>query len=170
MTIIEEKIAKLTNQQALSILDSLAGEFAEIDTPEGKQDQALALQVLLAQEKEAIDTFQVAEADADSAGGAAREILLLMAQVPQIKVSLAQWLDSPPTQEAAAVPLVLAAPAVLSGCIAFLYVVGHVHFKRHPDGKWEVTYDPEKLTPLDKTMKDTISILAKVMRSMLPGK
>src|SRR6516162_4393153 len=51
------------------------------------------------------------------AAGAARQLLLLMAQLPQIRLSLDQWLDNPPLQEAAAVPLLLAGRRFLPGAL-----------------------------------------------------
>ncbi len=93
----------------------------------------------------------------------------MMAQVSEVQTSLDEWLDHPPTQEAAdAIPLLLAAPVVYSGCIAFLYVVGHIHFKHHPDGAWEFAYDPAQQTPLDKTMPAIVQKLADLIRSMTP--
>src|SRR5215207_6727231 len=100
-----EKVAQLTDQQALSIVDSLAGEFATAETPEGKEAQAQALQALLTNAGQAVDLKQAAESDASSAAAAARQLLLMMEQVPEIKTSLDEWLDHPPTQEAAAIPL-----------------------------------------------------------------
>jgi len=164
MSTRQEKIAQLTDQQTLSIVDSLAGEFADADTPERKEDQAQALQALLSQQGEPLDVSGIAEADAATAAQVARQLLQTMAEVPEIQPSLDEWLDSPPTQEAAAIPLLLAAPIVLTGCIVVLQVVGHVTFKRHTDGKWEFAYDPTKEVPLDKTMKDIVKALVTVMR------
>jgi hypothetical protein len=164
----EEKVANLTDQQALSIVDSLAGEFADAETPEGKTEQASALDALFAKQGESVDVSEAAEADPAEAAAAARQLLVMMARVPQMQPSLDEWLDHPPTQEAAAVPLVLAAPVVLAGCIALLYVVGHVRFKRDASG-WEVEYDPSKETPMDESMKDIVGTLAGVMSSMTTG-
>ncbi len=164
MSTRQEKIAQLTDQQALSIVDSLAGEFVDAGTPERKEDQAQALQALLSQQGEAPDVSRIAEADIATAAQVARQLLLIMAEIPELQPSLDEWLDTPPTQEAAAIPLLLAAPVVLTGCIVVLQVAGHVTFKRLPDGKWEFAYDPAKQAPLDKTMKDIVQALVKVMR------
>lgn len=164
MSTRQEKIARLTDQQALSIVDSLAGEFADADTPERKEDQAQALQALLLQQGETLAVSHIAEADTSTAAQVARQLMLIMAEVPELQPSLDEWLDTPPTQEAAAIPLLLAAPVVLTGCIVVLQVVGHVTFKRHADGKWEFGYDPTKEVPLDKTMKDIVKALVTVMR------
>lgn len=166
MPTLLEKINQLTDQQALSIVDSLAGEFATEDTPETKTDQAIALQSLMVTEGYQVDLTSIAT-DLDNAANVARQLLALMSEVPEVKPSLEEWLDNPPTQEAAAIPLILAAPVVLTGCIALLNVVGHVHYVRHRDGTWEIKYDPSKKTPLDNTMKETIKTLAKLM-SLLP--
>ncbi len=163
MSTRQEKIAGLTDQQALSIVDSLAGEFADADTPERKEDQAQALQALFSQQGEPLDVSAIAQADTATAAQAARQLLLVMAEVPELQPSLDEWLAAPPTQEAAPIPLLLAAPVVLTGCIVVLQVVGHTTFKRHPDGKWEFKYDPAQQVPLDKTMKDIVQALVKVM-------
>ncbi|HYG11986.1 MAG TPA: hypothetical protein VD835_18710 [Pyrinomonadaceae bacterium] len=170
MKTLEEKIATLTDQQALSIVDSLAGELATDETPEGKEDQVQALQEILSREGQAVDVERAAEADPAAAAASARQLLTMMAQVPEIKPSLEEWLEHPPTQEAAAVPLLLAAPVVLTGCISLLYVVGHVRFTRDSDGSTKVEYDPTQTTPLDNTMKEIVATLAGLMRSMIPGK
>jgi hypothetical protein len=172
MPTTDEKIQTLSNQQALSILDSLAGEFSASGLPETKAEQAQALQSLFLQAGHDLDLAPIAAeyaADEAQAAEAARRLLGLLAQVPEVQPSLAEWLDTPPTQEAAAVPLILAAPVVLTGCIALLNVVGHVRFVRHKDGTWEIEYNPAKKTPLDSTMKDTIRTLANVMTIFKPG-
>jgi hypothetical protein len=169
MTTLEEKIAALTDQQALSIVDSLAGELATDETPEGKEEQVQTLQEILAREGETVDVASVAEADPAAAAASARELLTMMAQVPEIKPSLEEWLDHPPTQEAAAIPLLLAAPVVLTGCISLLYVVGHIRIERDSEGKTKFVYDPAQTTPLDKTMSEIVTTLAGLMRSMIPG-
>ena len=169
MTTLEEKIAALTDQQALSIVDSLAGELATDETPEGKEDQVQALQTILSREGQTVDVERVAEADPAAAAASARQLLTLMGQVPEIKPSLEEWLEHPPTQEAAAIPLLLAAPVVLTGCISLLYVVGHISFKHDSDGNMKVEYDPTQTTPLDATMKEIVTTLAGLMRSMIPG-
>lgn len=166
----EEKIAQLTDQQALSIVDSLAGELSDASTPETREEQVAALQTLLQQEGQQVDVAQVAEAeDPAAAGAAARQILILMSQSPELQPSLDEWLDNPPTQEAAAIPLILAAPVVLAGCIALLHVVGHARFKRHRDGSWEVEYDSTKDTSMDKHMKGIVKSLVGVMNFLKPG-
>lgn len=170
MTTLEEKIAALTDQQALSIVDSLAGELATDETPEGKEDQVQALQAILSREGQTVDVERVAEADPAAAAASARQLLTIMGQVPEIKPSLEEWLEHPPTQEAAAFPLLLAAPVVLTGCISLLYIVGHISFKRDSEGNMKVEYDPTQTTPLDRTMKEIVTTLAGLMRSMIPGK
>jgi hypothetical protein len=173
MPTTDEKIQSLSNQQALSILDSLAGEFSTADLPDTKAEQVQVLQALFQQAGHDLDLAPIAIDDAVTddaqAAEAARRLLSLLAQVPEVQPSLAEWLDNPPTQEAAAVPLILAAPVVLTGCIAFLNVVGHVRFVRHKDGTWDIDYNPAKKTPLDNTMKDTVRTLANLMMLFKPG-
>jgi hypothetical protein len=166
MTTREEKIEVLTDQQALSIVDSLAGEFASDDTPEGKELQELqteGLQALVVQAGQDLDVSQAARADVKTAAIAARRLLSIMAQIPEMHSSLDEWLDHPPTQETAAIPLVLAAPVILTGCIVVLQVAGHVKIKRGRNGKWEIEIDPSTETALDKIMKDIITTLASLI-------
>jgi hypothetical protein len=162
-----ERISKLSDQEVLAIVDSIAGEWSEIDTPSGEKDQAQALSAALSAVGETLEFDRLGEADAVAAGHAAREVLRMMALVPELVPSVDEWLENPPRQEAAAVPLILAAPAVFSGCIALLYVVGHASFKRSASGKWTVNYDPTTKTPMDNTLKDMVKTLAGLMRSLL---
>jgi len=165
-----EKIAGLTNQQALSILSSLAAETADLESPEGTTEQARALGAVLSSQGEAVDLEAAEEADPAAAAASARELLLLLAESPEVQPSLDEWLENPPRQEQAAVPLILAAPVVFSGCIAALYAVGHVRFRRNEDGTWKIDYRPEVETPMDRTMKDLASVIARLMSSLIPGK
>lgn len=165
----EEKIARLTNQQVLSVVDSLAGEFAASDAPERQEDQVQALQTLFQQYEGAVEVSWItAESDEGVAADAARQLLGMMARVPEVQASLDEWLDRPPTQETAAIPLILAAPIVITGCITFLYVVGHVHFERRRDGTWTFAYDPTKKSPMDENMKGIIQNLTDIMRLFNP--
>ena len=165
----EAEIARLTDQQALSIVNSLAGELAGDDTPEGRDEQAQALEEVLHNEGWEVDVAGAADADPAAAGAAARQLLSLAAEVPELRPSLEEWLEDPPTQEAAALPLVLAAPIVLSGCLLVLQVVGHTRFRRGADGRWEVDYDPTTRTPFDKTLREFVGTLAKVVGGLAPG-
>lgn len=165
----DPRIDALTDQQALSILDSLAGELASDDTPEGSSAQQEALGALFGQESENVELDRAVDADPVAAAAAARSLLRMYLDVPEIRPSLDEWLDNPPTQEAAAIPLILAAPVVLAGCIALLNVAGHVKFKRYRDGTWSVSYDPSKRTPFDATLKETISTMAGLMKALIPG-
>jgi hypothetical protein len=165
----EDRINGLTDQQVLSIIDSLAGEFATSDTPEGKDAQAQALVALMSSEGHPVDVAKATKADPAATAAAGRELLLMMARVPDMQPSLDEWLDHPPTHEAAAVPLILAAPVVLTGCIVLLQMAGHVRIKRDRDGRWAFDYDPSTPTPFDKTMKGTIGILAKLMGKLAPA-
>jgi hypothetical protein len=169
MATIEERVSTLTDQQALSIVDFLAGEFASSDMPEGTKAQAQALGALLSREGHDLDLSRVAQSSTTPAATAARQVLLMMAQVPQMKASVDQWLDNPPVQETAAVPLLLAAPVVFTGCIALLQVVGHVKFKLDSKKQWGFHYDPGQPTIFDQTLKDMVRTLARLMRVMTAG-
>jgi hypothetical protein len=164
-----DQIAALTDQQALSILNSLAAETADMDTPEGAEEQKQALSAALAQYGESANLDAASAAGPEAAGAAARKLLILLSESPDIQPSLDDWLENPPVQEQAAIPLILAAPVVFSGCVAALYAVGHVKFERTPDGKWGLGYHPEVETPMDKNMKDLISTLARLMGALIPG-
>jgi hypothetical protein len=168
MSDLESKIAGLTDRQALSILDSLAGEFATDETPEGQQEQSKALEALMQKGNEPVNLDRLSETDIAVAAASARQLLLMMSEVPEIQPRLRELLENPPKQEQLAVPLILAAPIVLTGCIVLLQIAGHIHFKRNPDGSWEVGYDPTAEGPLDQSMKDIVKTLADLMHSMLP--
>jgi len=157
---IDEKIAKLDDQQALSIVDSLAGEFAPDDMPEGRNDQADALASVLESNAQPVDTRAALQANSQAAAQAARELLQVMAEVPEMKESVENWLDHPPVQETAVIPLLLAAPVVLTGCIALLTVVGNTTINRSPSGKWAIRYDPSKKSPMNQNIVAIAKILA----------
>lgn len=88
--------------------------------------------------------------------------------MPDVQASLDEWLEHPPTQETAAIPLLLAAPVVLTGCITFLYMAGHIRFERKRDGTWTFVYDPTKKSPMDENMKEIIQALIDTMRLFNP--
>ena len=163
---LDEKIAKLDDQQALSIVDSIAGEFARDDMPEGRNEQASALASLLEAEQQPVDMGAALEADTHAAAQAARELLKTMAEAPEMRQSVQGWLDHPPVQETAVIPILLAVPVVLTGCIALLTVVGNTSIHRGPDGKWRVDYDPSKKTPMNKNMV----AIAKILSGSLHGR
>jgi hypothetical protein len=162
----EERIAALSDQQALAIVDFIAGESAESDFPAGELEQRLALQAVFDAAQEPIEISGGIGAKPHEAAIAARELLQLMAKVPELQPSIDEWLEKPPGNEALAVPLVLAAPAVLAGCIAFLHVVGHLRFRRTTSGKWECEYDPFKKTAMDGTLRDAVKAMAGLMRRL----
>jgi hypothetical protein len=168
MLTIEERVFNLTDQQALSILDSLAGEFAEPDTPEGQKAQVQALEVLFSQIGQVVDLSRVAYSNA-SAAIAARQLLVMMAQVPRMEASLEQWLDNPPTREAASILPLVAAPVVLTGCVVLLQIAGHVKFEMDSERHWTVSIDPTRSTPFDKTLNVIVETLASLMRAMIQG-
>ena len=161
----EAQIARLSDQQAIAVVNALAGEFAEDETPEGREEQSAALAELLAREGVVVDVSGAADSDPAQAA-AARELLALMGEAPEIEPLLQDWLESPPTQEQAALPLILAAPIVLTGCIVLLQVAGHTRFKRSRDGRWEVEYDPSKRTPFYCTTRELVGTLAGLMGKM----
>lgn len=152
----DERIAALSDQQALAIIDAIAGENAEQDTPAGEREQAQALHAAFVAIGEPIDPSRAGEADSTAAGRAARELLRMMAGFPELRTTVDEWLDNPPRQEAAAVPLILAAPAVFAGCIALLYAVGHSSFRRDASGKWQFEYESTAETPMDRTLKEAV--------------
>jgi hypothetical protein len=157
---LDEKIATLTDQQALSIVDSLAGEFAGDDLPQGRNEQAEALTSMLEAESHPADSNALLQADATATAEAARALLKTMAEVPEMRESVDYWLDHPPVQETAAIPLLLAVPVVLTGCIALLTVVGNTHIHRDENGKWLIDYDPTGNTPMNKNLVKILKILS----------
>jgi hypothetical protein len=166
---VENRLAELSDQQVLAILDALTGELASGDTPEGAEEQANALGVLLEAENQAVDVKAAVQADQAKAAAAARELIGILAEIPEVEGSVGAWLKEPPSQEAAAIPLLLAAPIVLTGCLVLLQVAGHTRFQRTAEGKWTVDYDPARRTPFDKTVRQMVGTLAKLMSSMIPG-
>ena len=157
---LDEKIATLTDQQALSIVDSLAGEFVADDIPQGGNEQAEALASILEAESQPTDSNALLQADATATAQSARELLKAMADAPEMRESLDYWLDHPPVQETAAIPLLLAVPVVLTGCIALLTVVGNTHIHRNENGKWVIDYDPTGNTPMNKNIVKILKVLA----------
>jgi hypothetical protein len=120
----EERIASLSDQQALAIVDLIAGEYADMETPAGEKEQRAALDAAFRAAGVKVDLSQSTTADIAAAGRAARELLRVMAQAPDLHASLDGWLEEPPRQETLAVPLLIAVPAVFAGCIALLQVLG----------------------------------------------
>jgi hypothetical protein len=161
---LDERIAKLSDQQALSIVDSVAGEFAPEEMPEGRDEQAGALATLLRPASPELDTKAALKADTAAAAQAARELLKVMAEAPEMRASVEGWLENPPVQETAPIPLLLAAPVVLTGCIVVLTLVGGTKIHRRPDGKWDIEVDPTKETPMNKNMVKIVKLLSGVMR------
>ncbi len=168
MSSTAERLRGLSDQQVLMILDGLTGEVATGDTPEGAQQQD-ALAALLDTEHLQVDIGALGQVDQVGAAAAARQLVALLAEVPELTPSVDAWLDDPPTQEAAAVPLLIAAPVVLTGCLILLQVAGHTTFHRNTDGRWSVSYDPSRRTPFDGTVREMVHVLAKIMTSMTPG-
>lgn len=169
MTSREQKIVGLSDQQALSIVDSLAGEFANEQTPQGQSDQTQALQALFEQQGQTVDVAKAVTADSAASGEAARQLLMFMAQVPAVQPSLDEWLDAPPTQEMAALPLLLLAPVVLTGCLLVLQVAAQTRIEHLPDGHITWKYDPSMETPLGKQLGDIIKSMAELMGNMATG-
>ena len=86
------RIATLSDQEALAIVDLIAGEFATTETPAGEKEQSAALAAAFAATGTAIDLSPSATADAAVAGRAARELLGIMAEVPEMQDALAHWI------------------------------------------------------------------------------
>jgi hypothetical protein len=164
-----ERIAALSDQQALAIVDAIAGEYAKKDAPAGEREQTQALHAAFVAIGEPVDPNRAVDAGSAAAGRAARELLCMMLGFPELRTTVDEWLDNPPRQEAAAVPLILAAPAVFAGCIALLYVIGHSRFRRDASGKWEFEYEPAPETPMDRTLQEAVKTMAGLMKSLIAG-
>lgn len=165
---VESETAQLTDQQALSILSSLNGELVTSDAPDDSAGQAQLLESMLGAEGTPVTLAGAADSDPAAAGAAARELLLLMAGIDEFRPSLEEWLRDPPSQEQAALPLLLLAPIVFTGCIVLLQVVGHTRFHRSPDGKWEWAYEPARKAPIDDVIKDMGKSLSRVTGAAQP--
>ena len=152
-----ERIENLSDQQALDILRSLGAEFATEETPETGEDQVQALQELFRKEGQDVE---LGIAPVASPGETARQLLSLMAETPEMGPAIEEWLENPPAQETAGLPLILAMPVVMTGCIVLLQIAAQTRLRRDKTGKWDFEYDPSRKTPLGKTMKDLIEIMA----------
>jgi hypothetical protein len=163
------EVNELDDQQSLIVLDCLSSEVAQPSMPQGPQEQAAALKALFGEFGINADVLGVTGASNARSAPAAREVLDLFARSGRVDDLIAESLADPPTQEAAALPLLLAAPVVLTGCVALLQLVGHVSFKRDTDGAWSFGYDPSQRTPFDATLKEMVGILAKIVGSLAKG-
>ncbi len=159
---LEEQIAQLTDQQALSIVASLSGELGADAGPETEEEQARVLETAL-RDKGWSAAIDLEAASPEGSGEAARELLRLLSDVPEVRDRVAARVAAPPAQEALAVPMILAAPVVLTGCILLLQVAAHVHFERSSDGTWKVQYDPARRAPLDDVLDKVAERLTGVM-------
>ena len=166
---LEQEIANLRDQQALSIVSSITGEFASDDTPTDASEQRDALQALLSESGNEVDIADDQTPSEEDAAEAARALLALMASNDEMRPVVQQWLDDPPTQEAAAIPLLLAAPVVFAGCLVLLQVAGHTRIKRSSTGKWQFDYDPSRKTPFDETTKNFSSALSQLLGKLTGG-
>jgi hypothetical protein len=160
---LRKRLDALRDDQVMAVLEAVTGELAGEDLPEGADEQADALAAALAGTGQELPVHEVADADARQAAQAARELLVLLADSPEAGPVVAEWVDEPPRQEAAALPLVLAAPLVLTGCVVLLQLVGHTTFRHEPGKGWSIEYDPAKRTPFDRTMTKMVGVLARMM-------
>jgi hypothetical protein len=168
MNTVAGRLEQLSDQQVLTILEGVSGELATSATPEGSRQLGAALATVLEAEHQPADLDAAAGADQAQAAAAARELLALLAQVPEAGPAVDQWIEEPPDQEAAAVPLVLGVPVVLTGCVILLQLAGHTSFSRGTDGKWSVSYDPTKRTPFDSTVREMVGVLSRIVNTLLP--
>jgi len=173
-TSIDARLAALSDQQALTILRSLVGEFADDETPAKRDDQLEALQAVFDASGQAVSTETagaptVPDVSDAQRVAAARELLALLAQLPDVRPSLEEWLAEPPTQETAAVPLIVIAPLVFTGCIVLLQIAAQTRVHRDKNGRWEIDLDPTKETSLGKTMTELVSTVGRLVGAFLPG-
>jgi hypothetical protein len=150
------EVNELDDQQSLIVLDCLSSEVAQPSMPQGPQEQAAALKALFGEFGINADVLGVTGASNARSAPAAREVLDLFARSGRVDDLIAESLADPPTQEAAALPLLL-------------QLVGHVSFKRDTDGAWSFGYDPSQRTPFDATLKEMVGILAKIVGSLAKG-
>lgn len=165
---LANRLAALTDQQVLQILDGVTGEIASPDAPEGTAAQAQALQSVVGEG--GLDVHQAADASPAASAAAARELLVVMSQFAELRPMVEDWTANPPHQEAAAIPLILAAPVVFTACVAFLQFVGHSRFERKADGRWTFAYDANRQTSFDQTMPQVVGALGKMMVGAIPQK
>jgi hypothetical protein len=167
---VRARLDALTDEQVMAILEAVTGELAGDDLPEGADEQAEALASALAEAGQEFPVHEAAGAGVTDSARAARELLVLLAASPDAAAVVAEWVDEPPRQEAAALPLVLAAPLVLTGCVVLLQLVGHTSFRYEAGKGWTVEYDPSKRTPFDSTLHKMVGVLSKMMGAGGPAK
>lgn len=171
---IVNKVTSLKNQQVLQILDDLSGIYGEDALPDTTDEQIQILEEAFKSTGEEIDLHSAIQAgDEPSVAQAGRELLVFcltdsgMANEPgllELKSIVQVKVAKPPEQETAAIPLVLAAPALIAGCVAVLYVIGHSSFKVGLDGRKQFQYDAAADTPMDKLLHKTIQTMADLVK------
>src|SRR5262249_27612668 len=80
---------------------------------------------------------------------------------PDAYATVRAWVADPPRQEAAAFPLELGLPLVITGCLTLLNVAGHLHIKYKSGVGWEIRYAPDRKAPLDGAVTRVLDILAR---------
>jgi hypothetical protein len=164
---VYESIDALTNNQALKILDEVGRRFLQDVNETEEQD---ALSAFFNQSGQPVQVVDESAAGLPGRGEAAREILKLLVQIPNTKAIVLEKLDTAQEPGAlGAIPLILAAPVVFTGCLVVLQIAGHVKFSRTQEGKWSVEYDPSKPTPFDKPVAEMAKAFANIIKKLSPG-
>ncbi|NBD18492.1 MAG: hypothetical protein GVY04_20885 [Cyanobacteria bacterium] len=170
MTNRTEQILGLSPRQALAIMQYMTAYLAERRVDDQNFDPNQQIEVLNAAFKEAdyppLLTPTV-EASEQEAGQAAQQFLILLAESGDDKLlaELDGWLTDPPEAAIAAIPLVLAVPIVLTGCIVALQT--RVVIERTESGTWSIYIEKRSLE--GKALAEIVGGLFNVIK-VLPGK
>ena len=163
-----QKIGKLTDKQAISILRKLTDRLLDRIPNNNLEniDQAQAITTLYSENGYQIDKSVVekylSQANESSVGQASRQLLELMAE--QNDTDLLDRLDKellePPEDEVAGIELLISLPLIITGCVALLNVVSGI---KYSDGK--LSYDPVAAKDVIKT---NLSGVTSALKSLIP--
>jgi hypothetical protein len=165
MTSRTEKISALTPLQALAIMQYMTASLSEQRVDEQEFNTGEQVEVLNAVFQEAgypAILSATAEVKENDAGQAAQQFLMLLAEADDapLLAELDDWLAEPPEASIQAIPLVLAIPIVLTGCIVALQT--GVVIERDKAGKWKTRIEKRPLA--GKTLAEIVSGLFTVVK------
>jgi hypothetical protein len=164
-----EQILDLTPRQALAVMQYMTASLAERRVDEHDFDTEEQIEVLNAAfQVEGYPAILPAEVEAseEASGQAAQQFLLLLTEMgdDELLKELDEWLAEPPEASIAALPLVLLAPIVLTGCIIALQT--GVVIERTESGEWSFRIERQPLA--GEALIETIKGLFGVTR-LLPS-
>ncbi len=143
----EELINKLDDNQAITIsknvTDSLQDKLDDRALPP-EEERVKAISIFLegnTSENLTLDDKELENVSKKQIGDSCREMLVFVSRKgdKEILDELDKKLESPPNDQTAAIPLILAAPLVITGCIVLLNLVSSIKYE---NGK--LTYNPKE--------------------------